>query len=68
MIYKIDRIHGSLKRLNFTDINIHWKQMGGPRKDMEGKMMVGGHLYKLINILKLKFLLYSRISELVFKN
>lgn len=39
---------------------------GGPRKDMEGKMMVGGHLYKLINILMLLFC--SRISELVFKN
>lgn len=42
--------------------------MGGLRKDMEGKMMVGGYLYKFINILKLKFLFYSRISELVFKN
>lgn len=41
---------------------------GGPRKDMERKMMVGGHLYKLINILMLKFLFCRRISELVFKN
>lgn len=39
--------------------------MGGLRKDMEGKMMVGGYLYKFINILMLKFLFCSRISELV---
>lgn len=42
--------------------------MGGLRNDMEGKMMVGGYLYKFINILMLKFLFCSRISELVFKN
>lgn len=41
---------------------------GGLRKDMEGKMMVGGYLYKFINILMLNFLFCIIISELVFKN
>lgn len=43
MIYKIDRIHGSLKR------HKHSLETEKKRKDMEGKMMVGGHLYKLFN-------------------
>lgn len=41
---------------------------GGFKKRYGRKMMVGGYLYKFINILMLKFLFCRRISELVFKN
>lgn len=67
VIYKIDRIHGRLNA--WIHRHKHSLETDGGSKKWYGRKNDGwGHLYKLINILMLKILFCSGISELVFKN